>query len=80
MNNLIKKLVVIDPHERMEWNEYFDDPFFKVNDEDVKESEECKIKKIKILDKKLTNEFYENKKCIIIINTTFQYLLFIKNK
>ena len=44
LNNLIKKLVVIDPHERMEWDEYFDDPFFKVNDEDVKESEECKIK------------------------------------
>ena len=44
LNNLIKKLVVIDPHERMEWKDYFDDPFFKVNDEDVKESEECKIK------------------------------------
>ena len=44
LNNLIKKLVVIDPHERMEWKDYFDDPFFKENDEDVKESEECKIK------------------------------------
>ncbi len=44
LNNLIKKLVVINPKERMEWKEYFDDPFFKVNDEDVKESEECKIK------------------------------------
>ena len=44
LNNLIKKLVVINPHERMEWNDYFEDPFFKVNDEDVKESEECKIK------------------------------------
>ena len=43
LNNLIKKLVVINPHERMEWNDYFEDPFFKVNDEDVKESEECKI-------------------------------------
>jgi len=43
LNNLIKKLVVIDPHERMEWEEYFDDPFFKVNDEDDKEIEECKI-------------------------------------
>ena len=27
LNNLIKKLVVIDPHERMEWEKYFDDPF-----------------------------------------------------
>ena len=43
LNNLIKKLVVIDPHKRMEWKDYFEDPFFKVNDEDVKESEECKI-------------------------------------
>ena len=36
LNKLIKKLVVIDPHERMEWNDYFNDPFFKVNDEDIK--------------------------------------------
>jgi hypothetical protein len=30
----------------MSWENYFDHPFFKVNDEDVKdvkESEECKI-------------------------------------
>ena len=43
LNNLIKKLVVIDPHERMEWNDYFNDPFFRVNDEDINENEECKI-------------------------------------
>ena len=43
LNELIKKLVVIDPHERMEWNDYFNDPFFRVNDDDIKESEECKI-------------------------------------
>ena len=36
LNNLIKKLVVIDPHERMEWNDYFNAPFFR-------ENEECKI-------------------------------------
>ena len=47
LNSLIKKLVVIDPHERMEWKDYFNHPFFKVNDEDVKESEECKIKTLK---------------------------------
>ena len=28
----------------MEWKEYFNDPFFKENDEDDKEIEECKIK------------------------------------
>ena len=44
LNKLIRKLVVINPHERMEWKDYFEDPFFKVNDKDVKESEECKIK------------------------------------
>ena len=44
LNSLIKKLVVFDPHKRMEWKDYFEDPFFKVNDEDIKESEECKIK------------------------------------
>ena len=47
LNDLIKKLVVIDPHKRMEWKDYFDHPFFKVNDEDVKdvkEIKECKIK------------------------------------
>ena len=44
LNSLIKKLLVINPHERMEWKDYFEDPFFKENDEDFKESEECKIK------------------------------------
>ena len=43
LNNLIKKLVVIEPHERMEWKDYFDDPFFKVDDEDIHQNEECKI-------------------------------------
>jgi serine/threonine protein kinase len=42
LNKLIKKLVVKDPHKRMEWNDYFNDPFFKVNDEDIKENIECK--------------------------------------
>ena len=42
LNKLIKKLVVKDPHKRMEWYDYFKDPFFKVNDEDIKENIECK--------------------------------------
>ena len=45
LNSLIKKLVVNDPKERMEWNEYFEDPFFKVNDENI-EYNECKIKNL----------------------------------
>ncbi len=44
LNSLIKKLVVINPDERLEWKDYFEDTLFKVNDKDVKESEECKIK------------------------------------
>jgi hypothetical protein len=43
LNNLIKNLVVSDPHKRMDWKEYFDDPFFKDNGEDIKENDESKI-------------------------------------
>ena len=43
LNNLIKKLVFKDPHERMEWKDYFDDLFFKVDDDDIHQNEECKI-------------------------------------
>ena len=42
LNKLIRKLVVKDPHKRMEWDDYFKDPFFKVKDEDIKENIECK--------------------------------------
>ena len=43
LNDLIKKLVVNDPHKRMEWNDYFNHPFFNVNDDDIQENNECKI-------------------------------------
>ena len=43
-NNLIKNLIDSDPHKRMDWNEYFNDPFFNVNDENINENEECKLK------------------------------------
>ena len=49
LNNLIKKLVVNDPHKRMEWKEYFDDPFFKVDNDDIHQNEECKINYLNIL-------------------------------
>ena len=42
LNKLIRKLVVKDPHKRMGWDDYFNDPFFKVKDEDIKENIECK--------------------------------------
>ena len=44
LNCLIKKLVVVDPHKRLKWDEYFEDPFFKVNDDDINENEDCKRK------------------------------------
>ena len=49
LNKLIKKLVVLDPHKRMEWNDYFNDPFFNVNDEYINENEECKINYLNII-------------------------------
>ena len=48
LNNLIKKLVVIDPHERMDWKDYFNDPFFNVDDDDIYQNEECKINYLNI--------------------------------
>jgi serine/threonine protein kinase len=42
LNNLIKKLVVIDPKDRMEWKNYFDDPFFNIDDDDIFQNNECK--------------------------------------
>ena len=44
LNDLIKNLVVSDPKNRMDWEKYFEDPFFKHNDEDFQLSEESKIK------------------------------------
>ena len=42
LNNLIKKLVVINPKDRMEWKNYFDDPFFNIDDDDIFQNNECK--------------------------------------
>ena len=42
LNNLIKKLVVYDPKDRMEWKDYFNDPFFNFNDDDFQQNNECK--------------------------------------
>ena len=35
----------------MEWKEYFDDPFFKIDDDDddIHQNEECKINYLNIL-------------------------------
>ena len=60
LNKLIKKLVVIDPNKRMEWDDYFKDSFFKVNDIDIKENNEVKMKNLNI-DKKLYFEISQKK-------------------
>ena len=36
LNDLIKKLVVTEPEKRMNWDEYFEHPFFKENDDESK--------------------------------------------
>jgi serine/threonine protein kinase len=41
LNNLIKKLVVINPKDRMEWKNYFEDPFFNFDDY-TQQKNECK--------------------------------------
>ena len=67
LNILIKKLIVNDPHKRMDWKDYFNDPFFNDNEEDIQENE-CKIKNYFCLDKKMKNELNENKKCKLSIS------------
>ncbi len=49
LNDLINKLVVNDPNERLNWNDYFNHPFFKENEEIQKE-------KSKEINEKLNNE------------------------
>ena len=36
LNDLINKLVVTEPEQRMNWDEYFEHPFFKENDDESK--------------------------------------------
>ncbi len=57
LNNLIKKLVVIDPKDRMEWKDYFNDPFFNIDDDDIQQNNECKINILIFIDKKLKSEY-----------------------
>ena len=54
LNDLIKKLVVRDPHKRIDWDDYFKHPFFKEKVLECKEIEENKIKEES--EKKLKNE------------------------
>ena len=45
LNNLIKKLVVINPKDRMEWKDYFNAPFFNIDDDIQQNNEYKKYKK-----------------------------------
>jgi tRNA uridine 5-carbamoylmethylation protein Kti12 len=70
LNKLIKKLVVNNPEDRMEWKDYFNDPFFNVDDkDDIKENIESKNTYLKVV-KKLNEEknSYLNRKIIISNN------------
>ena len=36
INKLIRKLIQVDINKRIEWEKYFEDDFFKVNQKDIK--------------------------------------------
>ena len=62
INKLIKKLIQVDINKRIEWEDYFNDEFFKNN---------CELKEINInhnLLKIIFSFLNENKKLNIIIN------------
>ena len=42
LNDLIKKLVVYEPNDRMEWKDYFNHPFFNIDEDDNQQNKECK--------------------------------------
>ena len=56
LNDLINKLVVNDPNERLNWNDYFNHPFFKENEEIQKEKSKEINEKLNNEIKKLKNE------------------------
>lgn len=67
-NDLISKLLVIDPKSRINWNDYFNHNFWKINDE---EDEDCFYEE-EYLNKKNSNDLdpkvqlnLHNKKCNI---------------
>ena len=69
LNDLIEKLVVNDPHKRIEWDDYFNHPFFKEYDNDMKETEESKINYLsKVKKLKNENQSYLNGKIYLVIN------------
>ena len=48
INNLIKKLIKVNVEERCEWDEYFEDEFFKVGNDEI-EKEVLKNKEEQII-------------------------------
>jgi serine/threonine protein kinase len=63
LNKLIRKLVVKDPHKRIEWDDYFNDPFFQVIDEKFSKKNYLNIDEILNFD---SNEIKEKYNKIII--------------
>ena len=63
LNDLICRLVVNDPHKRIKWEDYFNHPFFKVNDDEnqnVLNNNEIKEKNLEIANLKKQNKNFEN--------------------
>ena len=57
LNDLIKKLIVYEPKDRMEWKDYFNDPFFNIDEDDIFQNTECKINIYYFIDNKLKSEY-----------------------
>ena len=69
LNDLIEKLMVKDPNKRIGWEQYFSHPFFKENDNDMKESDKSKINYLsKVKKLKYENLCYLNGKINLVIN------------
>ena len=56
LNDLVKKLLVMNVKERISWDEYFNHPFFKSNDESIEKLKQ----KIKLLENELKVNKYNN--------------------
>ena len=61
VNDLVSKLLIVDPDSRINWNEYFNHKFWKLNDEED-ENIFMREKKSKITKKQLMKQAKKNQK------------------
>ena len=63
LDDLIDRLLTYDPNKRLNWNDYFNHPFFNREKDDKKDNKKEKVIKIYdfILEKMVLHSFYEKK-------------------